>query len=320
MGDYDQIAAATNTAFHSTWADNRDGNSLHANQPDVHYARIAPRGSGADIGVSVKPVPSSINMGSSTDVRVTVTASGSTAQDVFVNLSPADGLKFQSASGPSGSDCDVINQFVGCSLGIVTAGTSKTIHVTTVGLYPAGNRAVHAKATTSSNDANTANNTGSATVKVGGTATTNTYSTGNIAVAIPDSGTVDVPLSVPDVGTVLKTQAPVRLNHTFDSDLVFSLIDPSGHAVLLANRRGSSGDNYGSGTNDCAGTPTTFNDSAATPISGGVAPFAGSFKPEQPLTNLAGDPSAGTWKLHVSDVAPADTGTVGCFKLMITHP
>lgn len=110
----------------------------------------------------------------------------------------------------------------------------------------------------------------------------------------------------------------VRLNHTYDSDLNLFLVNPSGHIVELSTGNGGSADNYGSGANDCSGTPTTFNDSAATPITAGVAPFAGNFKPEGSLTDLTGDPSIGTWKLRVSDTANLDTGTIGCFKLKIT--
>ena len=137
---------------------------------------------------------------------------------------------------------------------------------------------------------------------------------------INDNSTIDVPLTVPDVGAVMKAQALVRLDHTFDADVDMFLVDPSNNTVELSTDNGGSGDNYGSGTNSCSGTPTTFNDSAATSITAGVAPFAGLFKPEQPLSNLLGDPSAGTWKLRVTDDATADTGTIGCFKLRITHP
>jgi subtilisin-like proprotein convertase family protein len=316
MGDYDQIDA-TNAAFHSTWSDNRDGNSFHAHQPDVRYAQISTAVTNSDIGVTVTPTPASIDAGETTDLAVKVTASGGLAKDVFVNLSPAAGLKYQ--SGPA--SCEVDGGFVGCSLGNIAAGASKTVHIPTAGLQPAGTRTAEATATTSSKDTNQANNTGSATVTVAaGTPVTSTYSTGNIAVPINDNSTVDVPLSVPNVGNVLKAQALVRLNHTFDADLEMFLIDPSSQFVELSTNNGSNGDNYGSGTNNCAGTPTTFTDSAATPITAGTAPFAGSFKPEQPLAGVNGDPTGGTWKLRVADVASFDTGTIGCFKLRITHP
>jgi subtilisin-like proprotein convertase family protein len=145
-------------------------------------------------------------------------------------------------------------------------------------------------------------------------------SSGNVAAAIPDAlpTGVDVPITVANVATLSDVNVSIRLNHTFVGDLVVSLIHPDGTAVLLVNNRGGAGANYGSGTNDCAGTPTTFDDSAVNPISGiaaSGAPFAATFKPEGSLAALNGKPTNGTWKLHVVDNASQDAGTVGCVKL-----
>ena len=45
MGEYDQVAA-DNMFFYIPWGDNRDGNSFHANQPDVRFAKVAVNGPG----------------------------------------------------------------------------------------------------------------------------------------------------------------------------------------------------------------------------------------------------------------------------------
>ena len=111
----------------------------------------------------------------------------------------------------------------------------------------------------------------------------------------------------------------VRLNHTYDGDLVLSLVHPDGTVIALANNRGSSGDNFGSGAASCAGTFTVFDDAASTAISSGSAPFAGSYRSEQLLSTLNGKPTTGTWKLRVADTAGGDTGTVYCFQLDITR-
>lgn len=143
------------------------------------------------------------------------------------------------------------------------------------------------------------------------------YSSGNLSVPIPDVSFVEVPFVVPDAGAVTDVNVRVRLNHTFDGDLVIDLVGPDGTVVTLANKRGGSGDDYGSGATDCSGTPTVFDDAAVTPIASGVAPFAGTFKPDQPLSAFNGKPSAGTWKLRVSDTAALDVGTIYCFQLEI---
>jgi subtilisin-like proprotein convertase family protein len=148
-----------------------------------------------------------------------------------------------------------------------------------------------------------------------GAVSTNTYSSGGISAAIPDQGSVEIPITITDTGVVTDVNVRIRLNHTFDSDLVIALVHPDGSTINLAANRGSSGDNYGSGATSCAGTFTVFDDSAATAIGSGTAPFAGTFKPEQPLAALNGKPTQGTWKLRVNDTAAADTGTVYCVQL-----
>lgn len=144
-----------------------------------------------------------------------------------------------------------------------------------------------------------------------------TTSSGNLAVPIADNSTVDIPITVTDSGPVGDVNVHVRLNHTFTGDLQLRLIAPDGTIVNLSNNRGGTGDNMGTGANDCSGVSTVFDDAAGTLISAGVAPFAGSFRPETPLAALNGKEMNGIWKLRVSDTATLDTGTVGCVKLEI---
>ncbi len=148
-------------------------------------------------------------------------------------------------------------------------------------------------------------------------AQTKTTSSGDISVPLPDLAVAESTISIPDVGAVSDVDVSVRLNHTFDGDLVISLIAPDGTEVTLSNRRGGGGDNFGTGANSCAGTPTVFDDAAAAPISSGTAPFAGSFRPDQPLSALNGRPTAGTWKLRIADQAGLDVGTLFCWSLRI---
>lgn len=155
-------------------------------------------------------------------------------------------------------------------------------------------------------------------------ATTTTYSSGNIAVPIPDAnpGGATVTINVPDPESVVDVDVRVRINHTWDEDLDISLIGPNSTQVDLSSDNGGSGDNFGLGSNDCSGTPTVFDDEAGTPIAGlgsGSTPFAGSFIPEQSLSAFDGISAAGTWTLFVADDLGSDTGTIGCFELVITR-
>jgi subtilisin-like proprotein convertase family protein len=155
-----------------------------------------------------------------------------------------------------------------------------------------------------------------------GPSSTSTYTSGNLTTPIPDDSFVDIPIAVPDFGSVADVNVRLRLNHTWDEDLRITLIAPDNTSVLLSANRDTAaggGDNYGTGTNDCAGTPTVFDDSAAQPISAGLPPFAGTFRPESPLSALNGLGINGTWKLRIADEAAQDLGTVGCVTLEITR-
>ncbi|MCA1600935.1 MAG: M36 family metallopeptidase, partial [Acidobacteria bacterium] len=152
-----------------------------------------------------------------------------------------------------------------------------------------------------------------------GTGPAITAGTGNVTIPLPDVAVTDIPIVVSNTGVVGDVNVKFRLNHTFDGDLVISLIAPDGTSVALSNNRGGSGDNFGSGANDCSGVQTVFDDSAANPISAGVAPFANTFRPESPLAALNGKAMNGTWKLRFSDIGAADVGTLGCAEIQITE-
>jgi len=143
------------------------------------------------------------------------------------------------------------------------------------------------------------------------------YTSGNIAVPILDMATAEVQIPVSDIGSITDVNVRLRLNHTFDADLVISLIAPDATTIPLSTVRGGAGDNFGVGTNDCAGTATIFDDQAGMDISAGSAPFVGSFRPESPLSILNTRNTEGIWTLRVEDMAPGDIGMIGCVTLEI---
>lgn len=91
----------------------------------------------------------------------------------------------------------------------------------------------------------------------------------------------------------------INLLHTFDGDLVISLIAPNGSVIQLTNSNGGAGDNF---------TNTVFQAGGAA-LSGGTSPFTGTFAPTQPFTNLSGSAN-GTWTLSIYDQASGDVGTI----------
>ena len=139
------------------------------------------------------------------------------------------------------------------------------------------------------------------------------YAAAGLPVSIPDNNPAGVlaTISVPDISTVLDVNVKVRITHTFDGDLILTLTGPGGQAVVLANQRGSAGDDF---------LDTVFDDQAATSIVSGSPPFAGSYRPEQTFSGLLNAPAAGTWTLKVVDVGFGDAGTLDKFELAFSYP
>lgn len=128
-------------------------------------------------------------------------------------------------------------------------------------------------------------------------------------VPVRDNQTNYDTLFVPEYGTIVDFNFKMEsLIHSWDGDVTYSIKSPSGQEVTLSDNRGSSGDNF---------INTVFDDSAATPVSGGTAPFTGSFRPESPLTVFFGQEIHGNWVLSVNDNATGDTGRVNNYCLNI---
>ena len=153
-------------------------------------------------------------------------------------------------------------------------------------------------------------------------ARTTVYSSGDLAAAIPDGGVLEQPLLVPDAGPLADVDVAVRLAHPRDGDLVLTLLAPDGTRVLLASRRGGTGDDFGAGAATCAGRPAIFDDEApfrSDPIHLASPPFAGRHWPERLLGVLDGSEGQGTWTLRVRDARTGATGTLLCFELRVTR-
>jgi subtilisin-like proprotein convertase family protein len=104
----------------------------------------------------------------------------------------------------------------------------------------------------------------------------------------------------------------VRLDtiiHTYVSDMAITLSHLAGSSTLAGNI-GGNGDNF---------IRTVLNDSAATPIASGTAPFTGSFQPSSPLSALNNIPVNGLWVLSINDNALQDSGFLRAWCLVITY-
>jgi subtilisin-like proprotein convertase family protein len=157
---------------------------------------------------------------------------------------------------------------------------------------------------------------------------TATATSGTISVAIPDNNPAGanhtlVVNSVPAGATITDVSVNFNVTHTFDGDLILNLRAPNNNVLNLVNRRGGGGDNF---------VNTTISSTASSPISGGTAPFTGTYTADganavgptgyvSNVTAFSGLTSIpnGNWTLAISDNAGADIGTLTSWTVNITY-
>jgi subtilisin-like proprotein convertase family protein len=127
-------------------------------------------------------------------------------------------------------------------------------------------------------------------------------------VNIRDLSTITSSITINQDINIRDLNVRFNINHTWDSDLVITLIAPDGARVNLVNRRGGAGDNF---------TNTAMDDEAAITISSGIAPFSATYRPEQLLSALDGKNARGTWRLEIRDAAALDVGSLSSWSLTI---
>jgi subtilisin-like proprotein convertase family protein len=113
-------------------------------------------------------------------------------------------------------------------------------------------------------------------------------------------------LDVPPNLTIASLKVQLNITYPLDNDLTIDLIGPDGTDVPLSSFEGS-GANFQN---------TVFSDSAATPIWAGNSPFAGSYRPESPLSAFSGQTALGIWELEIIDWG-ASSGTLNSWSLII---
>lgn len=149
-----------------------------------------------------------------------------------------------------------------------------------------------------------------------------TFSNGT-NVAIPDNNTfVTSVIAVSGLSTSINCttlglqSVCVKIAHTWDEDLDIFLLAPDGTQIPLSTDNGGSGDHYGNNAANDLGPYTCFDMSAATNITAGASPFAGTYIPEGLLGNVNnGQNPNGNWTLRVRDDAAGDNGTILYWQL-----
>ena len=144
--------------------------------------------------------------------------------------------------------------------------------------------------------------------------TTTAFSSGPLALPIPDNtpaGLTNVIAvsTIPAGATITGLSVTLNIAHTFDGDLDISLMGANGTTIELTTDNGGAGDNY---------TNTILSSTGVNPITGGVAPFTGTFLPEGNLSTLYSIAN-GNWSLIIGDDAGGDIGTLNDWSISITY-
>ncbi|WP_326558270.1 S8 family peptidase [Micromonospora sp. NBC_01796] len=214
-----------------------------------------------DFSISVAPGAGTVNPGQSVTATVSTATTVGSPQSVALT---ASGL-------PSGATATF-------SPASITSGGSSTLTISTTSATPSGTYTV---SITGTGPVTTQATSYSLTVN-GAPGCTQTN--GN-DVAIPDNTTVESTITVSGCARNGRTNATVAVNivHTYQGDLVVSLVAPDGSAYVLHNRTGGSTDNIN----------TTYT------------------------VNLSSEPANGTWRLRVQDAATIDTGYINTWTLAL---
>jgi subtilisin-like proprotein convertase family protein len=161
---------------------------------------------------------------------------------------------------------------------------------------------------------NSSQMTASASPAVSGPAASDAlvFQSTDVPVALnPSDVFVSSVINIPQNVTIGNVKVQVNITYPVDSNLRIDLfyIDSNGFlrkSLVLS-------DFVGNGANF---QYTIFDDAAATPIAAGAPPFAGSYRPSDPLSTLAGQNAQGTWVLEVGDFV-GGSGTINSWSLII---
>ena len=148
---------------------------------------------------------------------------------------------------------------------------------------------------------------------------TETFSSGNLALATPPLGKTSSSIFVPGGGAILDVRVSVRLTHPDVRGLKLTLETPNG--AIAGEPLGGDGfateADLGAGAPDCSGTPAHFaNDGADFTFS--LPPFVGTYAPDAGFGDLRVEDAYGRWRLALADRS-GSASTLHCWTLTVTR-
>ncbi len=135
-----------------------------------------------------------------------------------------------------------------------------------------------------------------------------------------------------EMETINSISVGMEITHTYVGDLDAALLPPGGGSIQLFDRPGFPDSNFGcsqdnlrvSFSDDSPNSSdlleNTCNDSETGPNNPGPPyAIAGSYQPLDPLSDVVGDNSNGTWTLQVSDNASSDGGILEEWSITVCY-
>lgn len=140
---------------------------------------------------------------------------------------------------------------------------------------------------------------------------TNFLHSSSTAAATVDNDTIQSSIVVSGVSGLLR-DVDVTLNVTHPSlaDLEIFLVGPAGTRIALVNEGIATGSDLAN---------TVFDDLALDAFGDGAAPYSDTFRPADPLAQLANVDPNGTWILEISDRGSAMVGSLDSWSLSINE-
>jgi subtilisin-like proprotein convertase family protein len=139
-----------------------------------------------------------------------------------------------------------------------------------------------------------------------------TFTSSDVPVSISDMGTVTVTSTLPIGATGIVSDVNVTKlegNHTYVSDLFFSLTSPEGTSRTLFGGLCGSLDDFNLAFN--SQSTSSYSSIPCPPVNGAT------FRPNQSLNNFNGEEINGDWTLSISDVFDVDGGALTDWSLRI---
>ncbi len=136
------------------------------------------------------------------------------------------------------------------------------------------------------------------------------YCSNTIPKTIPPRQITLDTIHIPQNGNIYDYNLNFTIYHTHDSSLYIWLTRPGATMLPLSTANGGSGENYFN---------TTFDDEASIPITEGVPPFMGSYRPEGLLSSFDSQPMQGDWIIRIYNYSETITGQLASWCLSFEH-